>query len=67
VRHQPKWRAKSVDSSTTDPWISLSDLTTEEEVIHPIDRDRAKAASQKEKGKGKTQIVKESLPPQWMI
>jgi hypothetical protein len=30
VRHQPKWRARSADSSTTDPFISSSDLATEE-------------------------------------
>jgi hypothetical protein len=43
VRHQPKWRAKSTGSSTTDPWVSSSDRTGEEEVAHPIGHDRAKA------------------------
>jgi hypothetical protein len=32
MRHQSKWRAKSVGSSTTDPWIFSSDPMTEEEV-----------------------------------
>jgi hypothetical protein len=45
VRHQFKWRAKSADSSITDLWISLSDLMTEEEVTHPIGRDRAKVVT----------------------
>jgi hypothetical protein len=51
VRHQPKWRARSTGSSTTDPFISSSDPATNEEVIHPIDRDRAKAAARKGKEK----------------
>jgi hypothetical protein len=38
MRHQTKWRAKSASSSTTDPWISSSDPTTEDEVIRPIGR-----------------------------
>jgi hypothetical protein len=45
VRHQPKWRAKSAGPSTTDPFLSLSEATTEEEVTHPIGRDRAKAVT----------------------
>jgi hypothetical protein len=53
VRHQPKWRAKSVGSSTPDPRISSSDPVTEEEMTRPIGRDRVKAATQKGKGKGK--------------
>jgi hypothetical protein len=51
VRHQPKWRARSAASSTTDPFVSLSKAATEEEVIHPIGRDRAKSAARKRKGK----------------
>jgi hypothetical protein len=49
VRHQPKWRAKSSSSSTTDSWVSSSDRTCEEEVTCPIDQDRVKAAAQKGK------------------
>jgi hypothetical protein len=51
VRHQPKWRVRSTDSSTTDPFISSSDHATEEEVTHPICQDRANAAAGKGKGK----------------
>jgi hypothetical protein len=47
VRHQHKWRAKSASSSTTDPWVCLSDRMSEEEVTRPIDRDRAKVAARK--------------------
>jgi hypothetical protein len=50
VRHQPKWRAKSAATSTTDPFVSSSEAAIEEEVTHPIGRDRAKAAARKEKG-----------------
>jgi hypothetical protein len=50
VRHQPKWRARSAGSSTTDTFLSLSEVATEEEVTHLIGRDRAKAATQKGKG-----------------
>jgi hypothetical protein len=32
VRHQHKWRTKYVGSSITDPWVSSSDHTGEEEV-----------------------------------
>jgi hypothetical protein len=51
VRHQPKWRARSTDSSTIDSFLSTSDPATEEEVTHPIGQDRAKAATQKGKVK----------------
>jgi hypothetical protein len=49
--YQLKLRAKSVSPSTTDPWISSSDPTTEEEVTYPMGQDRAKAATRKGKGK----------------
>jgi hypothetical protein len=55
VRHQPKWRARSAGSSTIDLFLSSSDPATEEEVTHPISQDRAK-----------TQVVKASLPLQWV-
>jgi hypothetical protein len=55
VKHQPKWRAKFVGSSSTNPWVSLSDRTTEEEVSHPMDRDRAKATTWKGKESSSTQ------------
>jgi hypothetical protein len=51
VRHQPNWRARSTDSSTTDLFLFSSETATEEEVTRLIDRDRAKAAARKEKGK----------------
>jgi hypothetical protein len=50
VSHQPKWRAKSADSSTTDPFISSSDPATED-VTCPIGRDRAKVTVRNRKGK----------------
>jgi hypothetical protein len=50
VRHQPKWRARSAGSSTTDPFLSSSEAATKEEVTHPKGRDRAKATAQKGKG-----------------
>jgi hypothetical protein len=53
VRHQPKWRARLVGSSTTDPILPSSDPATEEEVTRPIGQDRSKAAAWKGKGKGK--------------
>jgi hypothetical protein len=53
VRHQSKWRVKFAGSSTTDPWISSSDPTIEEDVTHPMSRNRAKAVTQKGKKKGK--------------
>jgi hypothetical protein len=49
VRHQLKWGAKSTGSSTTDPWISLSDPKTEEEVTRPNGRYRSKAVARKGK------------------
>jgi hypothetical protein len=51
VRHQPKWRAKSAASSTMDQFLLSSEDTTEEEVTHPIHRDKAKTATWKGKGK----------------
>jgi hypothetical protein len=51
VRHQSKWKVKFAGLSTTDPWISLSDRVTEEEVTCPIGRDRAKAMMWKGEGK----------------
>jgi hypothetical protein len=51
VWHQLNWRKKSAGSSTADPFISLSDPTTKGKVTHPIGWDRAKAATQKGKGK----------------
>jgi hypothetical protein len=51
VRDQPKWRVRSAGSFTTNPFLFSSDTATEEEVAHPIDRDSAKAAVWKEKGK----------------
>jgi hypothetical protein len=51
VRHQLKWRARSVDSSTTDPFLSSSEAATEEEVTRPIGWDRAKVVAWKGKGK----------------
>jgi hypothetical protein len=51
VRHQPKWRVRSSGSSTIDPFLSLTDPATEEEVTCPIGRDRAKAAAWKRKEK----------------
>jgi hypothetical protein len=42
--------SRSVVSSTTDPFVSSSEVTTEEEVTHPIDQDRAKLVVWKGKG-----------------
>jgi hypothetical protein len=42
-----KYRAKTIGSSATDPYVSSSDHMSEEEVTRPMDRDRAKAAVQK--------------------
>jgi hypothetical protein len=50
-KHQPKWRARSAATSTTDPFLYLSDATTEEEVTRPISRDRAKTTVQRGKGR----------------
>jgi hypothetical protein len=65
VRHQPKWRARSAGSSITDLFVSLCEAATDEEVTRPISRDRAKAVSWKRNGR-KAQVVKVSLPPQWV-
>jgi hypothetical protein len=51
VRHQPKWRSRLAAPSTIDQFLSSSDVTTEEEVTHLIDQDRAKAAARKGKEK----------------
>jgi hypothetical protein len=42
--------ARSVVSSTTDPFVSSSEVTTEEDVTHPIGQDRAKLVVWKAKG-----------------
>jgi hypothetical protein len=49
VRYQPKWRARPNAPSTMDAFVSSSEAGTEEEVTRPIDRDRAKTATQKGK------------------
>jgi hypothetical protein len=49
VRHQSKWRVRSADSSTTDPFLSLTEVATDEEVTHSIGRDRTKAVARNEK------------------
>jgi hypothetical protein len=54
LRHQPKWRTRSVVSSPMDPFLFSSEATTYEEVTHPIGRYRAKAATRKGKGKEDT-------------
>jgi hypothetical protein len=51
VRHQPKWMARSAASSTTDPFVSLSEVATEEQVTRLIDQDRAKSAAREGKWK----------------
>jgi hypothetical protein len=53
VKNQPKGGVKFVGSSSTDPWVSSSDRTTEEKVSHPMDQDRAKAATLMGERKGK--------------
>jgi hypothetical protein len=53
LKHQPKWRAKSTSSLSTNPWISSSDHAGDEEVTHPMGQVRAKAATWKGKQKGK--------------
>jgi hypothetical protein len=45
VRHQPKWRVRLVDSSTTNQFLFLSDLAIEKEVTHSIGQDKAKAVA----------------------
>jgi hypothetical protein len=47
VRYQPKWRARSDALSTIDAFVSSSEAGTEEEVTHPIGRDRAKTTARK--------------------
>jgi hypothetical protein len=49
VRHQSMWRVRSTDSSTTDPFLSLTEVATDEEVTHSIGRDRTKAVARNEK------------------
>jgi hypothetical protein len=51
IRHHSKWRARSNDPSTMNAFISSSDAAIEEEVVRPIDRDRAKTTAQKRKWK----------------
>jgi hypothetical protein len=51
VRHQPKWRARSADSSTTDLFLFSSEAATDEVVTRPIGRDRANVTVWKGKGK----------------
>jgi hypothetical protein len=51
VRHQPKRRAMLDALSTMDAFVSSSDATTEEKVIGPIGRDRAKTTARKGKEK----------------
>jgi hypothetical protein len=60
VRHQPKWRVRSTASSTTNLFLYSNDPTTEEEVTHPIGKDRAKAVTRKGKGKEGSSIQSES-------
>jgi hypothetical protein len=63
VRHQPKWRARSAGSSKIDPFLSSSDLATEEDVARPIGQDRAKVATQKGKEKEGSSSQSESSSP----
>jgi hypothetical protein len=51
MRHQLKWRPKFAGSFITNTWVSSSDHAIEEEVTHPIGRDRAKAVARKRKRK----------------
>jgi hypothetical protein len=51
VKYQPKWRTRSDALSTMDAFVSLSEAAIEEDVTHPISRDRAKTVAQKGKGK----------------
>jgi hypothetical protein len=60
VRHQAKWRAKFVGSSTTNSWIFSSDPTIEEEVTRLIDRNRAKTAVRKGKTVRKEDSISQS-------
>jgi hypothetical protein len=61
VRHQTKWRTRSLGSSTVNPFISSSEAATEEEMTHPIGRDRAKSAAWKGKGKEGSSSQSESF------
>jgi hypothetical protein len=49
VRYQPMWEARSDVPSTMDAFVSSSEATIEEEVTHPIGRDRAKTVARKGK------------------
>jgi hypothetical protein len=60
VRHQPKSRAKSATSSTSDPWVSSSDCRDEEEVNHPIGQDKTNAVARGRQRKA--QVIKVSFP-----
>jgi hypothetical protein len=51
VRYQPKRRTMSDAPSTMNTFVSSSEAATDEEVTRPIDRDRAKTAARKGKGK----------------
>jgi hypothetical protein len=51
VKYQPKWRTRSDALSTMDAFVSLSEAAIEEDVTHPIGRDRAKTVARKGKGK----------------
>jgi hypothetical protein len=59
VKHQPKWKAKIANSSTTDLRVSSSDRS-DEEVTHPMGWDRAKVVAQKGKRKGKEGSISQS-------
>jgi hypothetical protein len=58
VRYQPKWMARSDAPSIMDAFVSSSEAETEEEVTHPISRDRANTVVQK--GKGKKNSISQS-------
>jgi hypothetical protein len=60
MRHQSKWRERSATLSTTDPFVSSSEAATEEEMTHPIGRNRAKSAARKGKGKEDSSSQSES-------
>jgi hypothetical protein len=51
VRYQLKWRARSDAPFIMDAFVSSSGAGTNEEVTHPIGRDRAKTTARKGKGK----------------
>jgi hypothetical protein len=50
VRNQLKWRVRSDAPSTMIAFVSSSEAATEEEVTHPIGRDRGKTTTRKGKG-----------------